>query len=157
MRGTGRGSDNVLLFNAVTGENVAELKLRKNHMGLSSAAWSFNGQHILAVVNNVVVIWDAATGEQVTKLKGASLISRAAWSPDGESIATASQRGSARIWRAGGSLPLALALAMALHPRLGRDSPLAALDRELVRMVARGIPPDWAGPPHRRRAGRARR
>ena len=151
------GSAVILVWNAATGESVAELKVKTGLGGLSSAAWSPNGQHILAVVDKVVFIWDAATGEQISELQGTRAISCAAWSPNGESIAPAAQHGALRIWRAGWARPLALAVAMALHPRLGRDSPLAALDRELVGMVVREMPPDWSGPPPVRRTARARR
>ena len=41
----------------------------------------------------------------------------------------------------------ALAAAMALHPRLGCRSPLAALDAALLRAIAARMPPDWGPAP----------
>src|SRR5207237_1146254 len=46
-------------------------------------------------------VWDAATGEELTVLHGhAGPLNSATFSPDGQSIVTASEDGTARLWDA---------------------------------------------------------
>ena len=54
-----------------------------------------------ASVDRTAKVWDAASGTEVLTLKGhREVILSAVFSPDGRSIVTASDDGTARIWRA---------------------------------------------------------
>ncbi len=99
------------------------------------------GQHRLTSKQTEIVVWDAASGEMLSRLAGHNpcLALCVAWSPDGCRIASTDER-FVRVWAPVES-GAGLAVAMGLHRRLGRASPLATLDRELVRCV-RGLGPD---------------
>ena len=91
---------------------------------------------------------DVPAGRPVAAIPCRPAAPAAALSGDG-TLAAAAERGSAvvRVWDAG-RRRARLATAMAAHPRFGAASPLAALDRELLRAVT-----DRLG---RCRSGRAR-
>ena len=120
------------------------------------AALSPSGEQIISAINKTLVVWDATTGEKIAELQEAHDITHVAWSPEGHRFASAGSGGQLHVWRAGVERPLAVA--MALHGRLGRGSPLAALEPELIRAIVLRLPADWggAGPPPVRRSGRKR-
>ena len=132
--------ENVLIiWEAATGG----LSMLQGHTaGVTSVAWSPCGDRIVSgAKDGLVIVWDAATGEKLAELKGHSeWVRDVAWSPDGHKIAVASGK-TVRIWEGGVSRPLAVA--MALHRRLGGRSPLAALDCPLVQAIVRLMPLEW--------------
>ena len=83
--------------------------------------------------DNSVRLWGAATGRAVEALRaGGFAVASVAWDPCGNALATAGLNGAAALWDLVG-VDRRLALAMALHPRLGRGSPLWLLEREVLR------------------------
>ncbi|MBI5878289.1 MAG: hypothetical protein HZB53_11620 [Chloroflexi bacterium] len=81
------------------------------------ALYSPDGKRILTFGRQVVVlgvvanpmVWDAASGKELFQLAGHKLeIADAAWSPNGERIATASADNTAIIWDAANGRPLVL-------------------------------------------------
>jgi WD40 repeat protein len=69
---------------------------------VTSAAYSPDGARIVtASEDRTARIWDAATGKEITVLRGHERersVTSAAFSPDGARIVTASMDGTARIW-----------------------------------------------------------
>jgi WD40 repeat protein len=115
-----------------------ELGHEDNHAALSPS-----GEQIISAINKTLVVWDATTGEKIAEVQEQHRITCVAWSPEGQRFVSAGQEGQLHIWRAGVERPLAVA--MALHGRLGRGSPLAALDPELIRAIVLRLPADWGG------------
>jgi hypothetical protein len=124
--------------------------------GCKHVALSPSGEQIISALNKTLVVWDATMGEKIAELQEEHHITCVAWSPEGHRFASGGSGGQLHVWRAGVERPLAVA--MALHGRLGRGSPLAALDPELVRAIVLRLPAYWggAGPPPEGRSGRKR-
>ena len=69
---------------------------------MNSAAFSPDGTRIVTASGDKTArIWDAATGKEITVLRGhENEVTSAAFSPDGTRIVTASEDKTARIWDA---------------------------------------------------------
>ncbi len=66
----------------------------------TGVAWSPDGGTIVRAYALLLVFWNAASGEQIRKVRLGELTSSVAWSPDGTTIATASG-GTVALWNAG--------------------------------------------------------
>ncbi len=69
----------------------------------SAVAWSPDGKRLAsassASVGRVVIAWDAATGQQLSTMRGHNdNVDAIAWSPDGKRLASASLDNSVRVW-----------------------------------------------------------
>ena len=88
----------------------------------------------------LLAIWTTDPASEVVELKGhTKYVQAVAWSRDGERIVSSSKDSTVRIWDAAfgvAQVRLALAMAMALHRRLGCESPLASLGCDVVKMIA---------------------
>ena len=75
--------------------------LLKHGIGVKSAQFSPDGRLILTASDSAVQVWDAQTGQPLTKpLRHSSLITSAQFSPEGQRIVSASLDKTARIWDA---------------------------------------------------------
>jgi WD40 repeat protein len=67
------------------------------HRGTFGAAWSPNSQQLAWRDRQAVHIWDVLGGRELRRLDHPNVVDLA-WSPDGKRLATASDRGSVRVW-----------------------------------------------------------
>ncbi len=98
------------IWDAATGQEVRQLAGHSDY--LRSAAYSPDGKTIVAggcdtrgedgsCQSSTAHIWDAATGQEVRRLKGhTDDVLSAAYSPDGKTIVTTSYDRTARVWEA---------------------------------------------------------
>jgi len=94
VSGLSNGSDyalNVWRVNPVGNTNLLE--------GLHVVAWSVDGEQILSSNGTSLLIYDASTGELITEFGShPGLVLGAAWSPEGDQVASVSQDGALRVW-----------------------------------------------------------
>jgi WD40 repeat protein len=117
----------VMLFDAMTGKPVRELKSR--FASVMAGDISPDGKFMLTGYDSLseghAIVWDIATGMPTRTLVGHSKPVRAVcFSPDGERVATACEEGEVRIWSLKDGKQLALLtghphsiLALAWHPK----------------------------------------
>jgi WD40 repeat protein len=93
-------------------------------LGTLSLAWQPRGQRfVTAGQDGAVAVWDAPTAVQVKRWKPAVTATQAlAWSPDGETLATAAGR-NVSLWTADGVLQHAFAPAASTAVALAFDRP----------------------------------
>ena len=74
--------------------------LRGHTIGVSSVAWSPDGQKIVSSsTDNTIKIWDTDTHVCLGTLSGHLYgVSSVAWSPDGQKIASGSYDNNIKIW-----------------------------------------------------------
>ncbi len=130
-----------IIWDATTGAMIRQLEL--GHVCRHTALSPSGEQIISAITGKTLVVWDATTGEKIAELQEECHITCVAWSPEGHRFASGGIDWQLRIWGAGVARPLAVA--MALHGRLGRGSQLAALEPELIRAIVLRLPADWGG------------
>jgi WD40 repeat protein len=137
---SGSGDYRIIIWDAVTGRKTRQLKYLSCFM--KGVAWNPKGDRIVSAGEHrdvskltEIIVWEAASGAVLSRLSGHTYNYAfcVAWSPDGRRIASADDS-LVRVWAPAES-GAGLAVAMGLHPRLGRASPLAALDHELIRFV----------------------
>lgn len=91
----GKNGDEVKLWDAATGQPIAELT------GQGLAGFSSDGSRVLTQDGSDGHLWDGSTGTQVAVLKGDdSRIVSAAFSPDSKLVATGSYEHTTRVWNA---------------------------------------------------------
>jgi WD40 repeat protein len=99
------------IFDAISGAEIAVLRGHEDIV--NSAAFSADGRRIVTASgsihtdrsfapDNTARIWDAATGTEITVLRGhEGGVNSAVFSPDGAHVVTASKDYTARVWGAG--------------------------------------------------------
>jgi len=88
----------VRVWDSATGRLVVEFALQKPR-GFHNAAFSPDAQHVVVWGASGVSVFDAKTGDALLDLVGHSgSIWQAMFSPDGASVLTASDDGTARVW-----------------------------------------------------------
>ena len=106
---TASSDGTAFIWSVETGESVSEFGLglftSRTARGLPPSAgpsFSPDGNRIVTATDEgTVCVWNAATGEPVTELKGhTGSITSASFSPDGTRIVTASEDATARLWDA---------------------------------------------------------
>jgi hypothetical protein len=145
----GGSAESVEIFD-LKGSIYKTLKHRFNQaIGRAGRDSCITLRHNFARMEHGGVFFDTAVSLKMDRaeLQEEHHIKRVAWSPEGHRFVSAGEEGQLHIWGAGVERPLAVA--MALHARLGRGSPLAALEPELIRAIVLQLPADWggAGPP----------
>jgi WD40 repeat protein/serine/threonine protein kinase len=104
-----------LLTLAGNGERVESVAFNPDGTRLASAGW-----------NQVVHVWDVATGQELLHLKGhKATISGVAFSPDGTRLVSGDNKGSLHVWdaRTGQHMyPLEAGIAVASNPAFSPDS-----------------------------------
>lgn len=89
-----RASDNVRVWDAVTGRSITTLE-----GDTASAVFSPRGNRVATVSEKTATIWDAATGQAAAILNGhTGSIRSVAFSANGAWVVTASEDGTARVW-----------------------------------------------------------
>ena len=103
--GTGYGRDDttVVLWDPRTGAEVRSFNVGTLLFGLD---WSPDGKYLVASAaqeaDHALIILDAMTGEQLHNFEGHyDVVTRVAWSPRGDFIASSSSDGTVIIWRIG--------------------------------------------------------
>jgi WD40 repeat protein len=95
------------IWDVATGREIAVLRGHKDAVqfaafspdGGSVVTTAFNDSALLSTVENAPRVWDAATGKEIATLRGHdSVVTWAAFSPDGTSIVTTSFDQTARLW-----------------------------------------------------------
>jgi WD40 repeat protein/serine/threonine protein kinase len=61
-------------------------------------SWSPDGTRLASPNGAAIQIWDAATGKELSSLKGKREVRSLAWSPDGRRLASAEEDGAVGIW-----------------------------------------------------------
>ncbi|MDQ3928032.1 MAG: WD40 repeat domain-containing protein, partial [Chloroflexota bacterium] len=117
---------------------------------LSSAIFSPNGTEVLGLEGDAVDVWNAASGETALSLKPpdpSATFAKAAYSPDGQTIATTDVLGQVQLWSArGGKLLWSLGLrgsARALIPQGALSVTFSPDGRRLVTPRADGTVQLW--------------
>ena len=95
------GGLEAILHAAILG-SAGRLTLNVPSGRLVSVAWSPDGGKLAtAGTEPTAIVWDAAMGRQLVRLKGhQEAVESIAWSPDGTKLATASADRSAKVWDA---------------------------------------------------------
>jgi WD40 repeat protein len=90
---------NVRVYDLTTGELLHELK---GDFRTVSVAFSPDGSRLASAgYDQIVRLWDPATGHEVLSLRGhEAIVGRVLFSPDGQRLASASADGTVRIWDA---------------------------------------------------------
>jgi WD40 repeat protein len=66
---------------------------------VKTVAWSPDGKRIASGSDDQSIqVWDAGTGEHVSKYQHAAGVTAVAWSPDGKRLASASYDETVRVW-----------------------------------------------------------
>lgn len=93
-----QGTDNIIRIWDVAG--AVESATLKGHGRVASLAFAADGRTLASTNNGSIKLWDVARGaEKATlKIKGASLGSKIAFSPDGKTLASGGEQ--IRFWRA---------------------------------------------------------
>lgn len=101
---TASHSGNTKLWNRTNGNLIKEFKSGSDFGGTEAASFSPNEKNIITVSGNTLdsaKIWDVNTGKLVYKLQGFYANGGyAVYSPDGNSIVTASMNNKAEVWDA---------------------------------------------------------
>jgi WD40 repeat protein len=83
------------------GLTVAQLKSGGRVEEGFSLTYSPDGKRLAVGVENVIYLWDAATGKELRQFAGLHVVAGAvAFSPDGQTLAAGRQDGGIRLWRA---------------------------------------------------------
>jgi WD40 repeat protein len=94
-------TNQITFFNAQTGEVLAQKQ--QHTQNVNSVAWAGQGKlQIVSVgADQRAIVWDNQTYQsQITYTKHTIALLTAAWSPDGQSVASGSQGGMIRVWNA---------------------------------------------------------
>ena len=92
----------VLLWDAARGDLLGEPKSAVLLPGqpVNALAFSPDGQTLAAGAGTEIILWDAASQQELTRLKGHSEgITALAYSPDGRYLASASSDGTVLLWQ----------------------------------------------------------
>ena len=102
---TGGADETVTVINTSTGDVIREMRMPFKR--IASVAFSPNGER-LASANNVIAIWDVASGVDLVDLPGprGGGTNSVAWSPDGKWVAAGDSDRMVRIWQIRRGVPL---------------------------------------------------
>ena len=134
---TGSWDTTIRVWTAATGDEFARID---GHSGrINSLALSPDGRMLASASgdpqsgDNAVRLWAVPSGAAASEplVRHAGPVYAGAFSPDGNTLASAGKDGDVFVWDLI-LAPARLAVAMALHPRLGRDSALSALESEVL-------------------------
>jgi WD40 repeat protein len=134
---SGSWDSTIRIWSTADGSEVARID---GHSGrINSLALSPNGRMLASASgdpqsgDNAVRLWTVPDGAAAAEplVRHAGPVYAVAFSPDGNTLASAGKDGDVYVWDVI-LVAARLAVGMGLHPRLGRDSPLAALDHEIV-------------------------
>lgn len=75
---------------------------------VTHAEYDARGERVVAAAGATAYVWDATTGEMLQGLPHARTITTARFSPDGRSVATASNDAMVAVWTVGSAAPPAL-------------------------------------------------
>ena len=87
------GNDNVRVWNAVTGEEIAQLDSRGY-----SIAFSPDGSKLAAGGDDSIIIWDILSREKMIRLVHGDVVNSVVFSPDGKWLLSGSDDKTARLW-----------------------------------------------------------
>jgi hypothetical protein len=94
---TGGVDRTVRLFELATGNLVRTCDSQTN--SIYQVAFTSDSKHILSSGDNVIHVWDAATGKEVRRFEGhGDLVQAMAISPDGRRLVTGSHDRTVRLW-----------------------------------------------------------
>jgi len=104
---TASGDKTARVWETASGREIAVLRGHKDavhlaefsHDGRFVVTVAYNESAMLTTAENVARVWDAATGKEIAVLKGHdSVVTSAAFSPDGKTVVTTSFDKTARLW-----------------------------------------------------------
>jgi WD40 repeat protein len=88
-----RGNGPIVVWDARTGKELLRTAVSGSVLALSG-----DGRLLAVSTNEGVVVVDGRTGKEKRRLAAGSLVTAAAFTPDGRMLATASAEGSIRLW-----------------------------------------------------------
>ena len=92
---------------------------------VASVAFSGDGKEVLTGGGDELTVWDASSGQELRKLKGAGdVIFSVAYSADGQWIAAGTRGGKVRLWRVAQS---AESFTISQPPEAGESTPVITL------------------------------
>ena len=136
---SGSVDETIVIWDAISG---VTLKILKHGSQIDRVLWSpkYDDQ-LVSASSGKLSVWDPDSGTRVSKMYYGLYIRALDFSPEGDKIVAGSIDGIIFVLQASCALPLAVA--MAHHSRLGRQSRLALLDIEVLRKIAALMPSEF--------------
>jgi WD40 repeat protein len=134
---SGSWDSSIRVWSTTEGAEIARIH---GHSGrINSLALSPDGAMLASASgdpqsgDNAVRLWALPAGTPAAEplVRHAGPVYAVAFSPDGNTLASAGKDGDVFVWDLI-QVPARLAVAMGMHPRLGRESALTALDHEVL-------------------------
>ncbi len=88
------------LWDAATGQRIGRVAFGDGGTIAATLAFSPDGQRLIATCERAAGLWYVATGDRIAPIQHSEPVTAAVFSPDGLTLVTGSEDGTARLWDA---------------------------------------------------------